>query len=105
MAQFDVYENPNRAQREGFPFLVVMQSDQLDHYSTRLVMPLTRMANPPVLLPRRLTQSVKVGGEALHPAAHLCAALPARLLRHPVASLLSQADTLRDAFDAVIAGV
>jgi toxin CcdB len=105
VAQFDVFENPNRLQREGFPYLVVMQSDQLDHYSTRFVMPLTRMANPPALLPRRLTQTVRVGGEALHPAAHLSASLPERLLRNPVASLRSQADTLRDALDAVVSGV
>lgn len=105
MAQFDVFENPNRVQREGFPYLVVMQSDQLDHYSTRLVMPLTRMVNPPALLPRRLTQTVRVSGEALHPAAHLSAALPERLLRGPIASLRSQADVLRDALDAVLSGV
>lgn len=105
VAQFDVFENPNRVQREGFPYLVVMQSDQLDHYSTRLVMPLTRMVNPPALLPRRLTQTVRVSGEALHPAAHLSAALPERLLRGPIASLRSQADILRDALDAVLSGV
>ena len=105
MAQFDVFENPNRAQREGFPYLVVMQSDQLDHFSTRFVMPLIRLANPPAMSPRRLTQTVRVGGEALHLAPHLSASLPERLLRRPVASLRSQADTLRDALDAVISGV
>ena len=68
-------------------------------------MPLIRMVNPPAMLPRRLTQTVKVGGEALHLAPHLSASLPERLLRRPVASLRSQADTLRDALDAVISGV
>ena len=105
MSQFDVFENPNRAQREGFPYLVVLQSDQLDHYSTRLVMPLIRMPKPPATVPRRLAQTVRVAGEALHLAPHLSASLPERLLRHPVASLRSQADTLRDALDAVISGV
>ncbi|MBC7484211.1 MAG: CcdB family protein [Rhizobacter sp.] len=105
MAQFDVFENPHRVQREGFPYLVVMQSDQLDHYSTRLVMPLTRMVNPPAALPRRLTQTVKVGGEALHPAALLSAFVRERLLRDPVVSLRSHADVLRDALDAVRSGV
>ena len=105
VSQFDVFENPNRAQREGFPYLVVLQSDQLDHFSTRLVMPLVRMPNPPAMLPRRLAQTVWVASEALHLAPHLSASLPERLLRHPVASLRSQADTLRDALDAVISGV
>ena len=105
MAQFDVFEDPNRVQREGFPYLVVMQSDQLDHYSTRLVMPLTRMVNPPTVLPRRLTQTVKVDGEAMQPAAHLSASVLERLLRDPVVSLRSQAEALRDALDAVRSGV
>ena len=105
MAQFDVLENPNCVQREGFPYLVVMQSDQLDHDSTRLVMPLTRMVNPPAVLPHRLTLTVKISGEALHPAAHLSASVPERMLRHPVVSLRSQADVLRDALDAVLSGV
>ena len=104
-AQFDVFENPNRVQREGFPYLVVIQNDQLDHYSTRLVMPLARLANVPSVLPRRLTQTVRVAGEALHPAAHLSAPLPQRILGRPVASLRNQADVLRDALDAVISGV
>jgi toxin CcdB len=104
-AQFDVFENPNRVQREGFPYLVVIQSDQLDHYSTRLVMPLARLAKVPSVLPRRLTQTVRVAGEALHPAAHLSAPLPHRILARPVASLATQADILRDALDAVVSGV
>lgn len=105
MAQFDVYENPNLSQRAGYPYLVVLQSDQLDHYSTRLVMPLARMANTPSMLPRRLTQRVIIGDEALHLAAHLAAPLPERLLRRPVMSLRSQADAFRDALDAVVSGV
>lgn len=105
MAQFDVFENPNRVQREGYPYLVTMQSDQLAHYSTRLVMPLARLENTPAMLPRRLTQTVVVAGEALHLAAHLSAPLPERLLRRPVCSLRSQADALCDALDAVMSGV
>jgi toxin CcdB len=105
MAQFDVYENPNVAQREGFPYLVVLQNDQLDHLSTRFVMPLARLHRPPAHAPRRLAQVVSIGGEELHLAAHLCAPLPARVLRKPVASLVREAQALLDAIDAVIAGV
>ena len=105
MAQFDVYENPNVSQREGFPYLTVLQNDQLDHLSTRFVMPLARLRRPPAQAPRRLAQVVSIGGEELHPAAHLCAPLPARLLRKPIASLASEAQALMDAIDAVLAGV
>jgi hypothetical protein len=34
MRQFDVYANPNVPQRAAFPYLVVMQSEHLDDYST-----------------------------------------------------------------------
>jgi toxin CcdB len=105
MAQFDVFENPNVAQREGFPYLVVLQSDQLDHLSMRLVMPLARLAERPANAPRRLAQTIAIEGEAVHLAAHLCAALPARLLRKPVASLPHEAALFIDALDAVISGV
>lgn len=104
-AQFDVFENPNRAQREGFPYFVVMQSDQLDFFSTRFVMPLARMAQVPAVLPRRLSQTVEIRGERLHPAAHLSAPLPKRVMGEPVASLKAQADVLREALDAVVSGV
>jgi toxin CcdB len=105
MAQFDVYANPTAASRDGYPYLVVLQSDQLDHLSTRLVMPLQRLERAPGDLPRRLAQMVLIDGEPLHPAAHQCAAMPARLLRRPVASLAAEQSVLRDAIDAVISGV
>lgn len=105
MPQFDAYVNPNHEQRAGFPYLVVLQSDQLDHYTTRLVMPLVRLSKTPERLPRRLTERVVVLGEPLYLAAHLSAALPARLLRKPVQSLRDQSDPIREALDAVLSGV
>jgi hypothetical protein len=105
MAQFDAYENPNVAQRVSFPYLVVMQSDQLSHHSTRFAMPLSRLPRPPADLPRRLSQAVDIQGEVLYPAAHLCGAWPVQVLRTPVVSMRPQADVLRDALDAVISGL
>lgn len=105
MAQFDLYANPSAVQREAFPYVVVLQSDHLDHYSTRLVMPLARLKRIPETLPRRLALTVNVDGETLHLASHLCAPLPARLLKEPLRSLRDQAPSLLDALDAVISGV
>jgi toxin CcdB len=105
MAQFDVYLNPTPAAREGFPYLVVLQSDQLDHLLTRLVMPLQRLQGPPDGFPRRLSQSILIDGERLYLAAHQCAAMPARVLRKPFCSIASEQGVLRDALDAVLSGV
>ncbi len=105
MAQYDVYENPNIAQRAAFPFIVVLQNDQLDYQSTRFVMPLARLPHPPLRIPKRLAQTVEVVGEKLFLSAHLCGAIPARLLRAPVVNLRRDASVLSDALDAVVSGV
>jgi toxin CcdB len=105
LAQFDAHANPSATQREVFPYVVVVQHDQLDHYSTRLVMPLTRMKSPPKGQPHRLSQSVEVRGERLWLAPHLCAAVPSRVLGRPVASLRAAQHQFVDAFDAVSSGV
>jgi toxin CcdB len=105
MAQFDAYENPTIGQREAFPYFVVLQSDQLDHYSTRLVMPLARAAVAPDAAPRRLSQSLTVRGERLYLAPHLLAALPGKVLKRPVESLRADAAIFIDALDAVVSGV
>jgi toxin CcdB len=105
MAQFDVYENPSVAQRGGFPYLVVLQSDLLNDLTTRLVMPLCRFSGPASVLPRRLTASLDVQGDTYYLAAYQCAALPAKVLKTAVTNVASQADVLRDALDAVLSGV
>jgi len=105
MRQFEVFANPNVAQRVAFPYVVVMQSEQLQHHSTRLVMPLARLPHAPAAAPRRLSAAVTVAGEALYPAAHLCGALPSRLLRQSAGVLRDQSHLLIDALDAVISGI
>lgn len=105
MRQFEAFANPNVAQRPAFPYVVVMQSEQLQHHSTRLVMPLARLPRAPGSAPRRLSAPVTVAGETLYPAAHLCGALPARLLRQSAGLVREQSDVLVDALDAVISGI
>jgi toxin CcdB len=105
VAQFDTHANPSAAQREVFPYVVVIQHDQLARYSTRLVMPLSRMPSPPKGQPHRLSQSVEVKGERLWLAPHLCAAVPTRVLGRVVASLRAERGRFVDALDAVVSGV
>jgi toxin CcdB len=50
-------------------------------------------------------QTVDVNGETLYLAAHQCAAVPAKLLKKPVASVAVQAAAVIDALDAVVSGV
>lgn len=105
MAQYDVYPNPTGTQRSVVPFVVVLQSDQLAHHNTRLVMPLMRLPRAPVASPRRLATTVDVLGELLYLGAHQCAALPVSQLKLPILSLKNQSTQLSDALNAVISGV
>lgn len=105
MAQYDVYPNPTPAARQGFPYLVDLQSAQLNRLPTRLVMPLQRLPRVPEGLPRRLVQTVEVDGEALYLAAHQCAAVPVGMLRRRVATVAGQVAIVIDALDAVVSGV
>jgi toxin CcdB len=105
VAQYDVYANPNAQQRQAFPYLVELQSDQLGCYATRLMMPLARLSGVPANLPRRLTETAAVDDELFYLAAHLCAPFPVKLLQRPVASLRHDASVFVDALDAVISGV
>lgn len=105
MAQFDVFDNPSPRAREGFPYLVDMQSAQLRHLPTRLMMPLQRLSRQPAGLPRRLGLAVTIAGERLYPAPHQCAAVPAKLLGKPLMSMNTEQHVFRDALDAVVSGV
>jgi len=40
MAQYDVFSNPSRCAAEGIPYVVVIQSDLLDAFPTRMTVPL-----------------------------------------------------------------
>ncbi len=104
MPQWDVYPNPVLASRERIPYLVVVQSDLLDHLPTRLVAPLSRSAVERGW-PPRLAPTFDVAGETLRLKAHETGVVPARALRQPVASLRTDSLRIIDALDAVISGI
>ena len=105
MAQFEVYPNPNGRQRDGVPFLVVMQSDLLDHLPTRLVVPLVVERFNTASLPSRLSPSFRIDGRTLYLWPQQTATILARMLGTPVASLKEDQSMLLDALDAVISGI
>ena len=105
MAQFDVYPNPSSRLRDGIPYLVVMQSDLLDHLPTRLVMPLVIERFNAAPLPSRLSPSFRIDGQTLHLWPQQTATILVRMLGEPVASLKDDQSRLVDALDAVIGGI
>jgi len=105
MAQFDVYINPQAGSRQFVPYLVDIQSALIDQLTTRLVVPLSRIGSGAEKLPRRLTSLFEIDGETLALLPHLTAPVQMRLLKKPVMTLLSRADELTAALDAVVSGV
>ena len=105
MPQWDVYANPALGSRAQLPFLVVLQSDLLEHLPTRLVAPLSRSAIPAGALPKRLAAVFEIAGEQLLLKPHEAGVIPARALGAPVASLRAQAQRIIDALDAVLSGI
>ncbi len=105
VARFDVYKNPSTRQRSGVPYLVVMQSDLLDHLPTRLVMPLVVERFNLGALPSRLSPSFRIMGETLYLWPQQTGTVLARMLGEPVASLQTEQARLLDALDAVISGI
>ena len=105
MAQFDVYANPSSRQRDGIPYLVVIQSDLLDHLPTRLVMPLVAERFNAAALPSRLSPSFRIEGQTVYLWPQQTATILTRMLGEPVTSLKDDQSRLVDALDAVISGI
>ncbi|OUM01347.1 CcdB family protein [Variovorax sp. JS1663] len=105
MAQFDVYANPVKSQREDIPWCVDIQSDLLASLSTRLVIPLASRKHTPAVSPRRLCPVVQWEGESFVALPQMAAPFRTRDLGSAHGSLRSHASELVASIDAVISGI
>jgi toxin CcdB len=103
MARFDVYANPDPAERKSTPNLLDVQNNYIDALSTRVVLPLRREAafGPAA---RHLNPVVIVGGEAVVLDTAAIGAVPAAELKKWVASLKADRNTIQDALDTLLGG-
>jgi len=100
MARFDVYANPETAERKHTPFFVDVQNDYIDHLATRVVIPLRReLAFGP--RPRDLNPLLKVGNESVVLDTAAIGAVPASELRKAVAELREYRPLIQEALDAL----
>lgn len=104
MAQFDVHPNPVLEMRDGAPFVLDLQSNQLAALPTRIVAPLARLDGT-LKLVRNLNPLVEVKGESLAVMPHLAAALPAKVLEPPIASLEARRHDIVAALDFLFTGI
>jgi hypothetical protein len=99
--QHDLFANPNRRERLGFPFIVDLQADTVDS-AYRIIAPLTA-ASPRAPI-TRLLPIVEHEGQRYAVLFSLMTSLSARLLRHPVGSIAPWRDDLTRALDWLFFG-
>jgi toxin CcdB len=98
MACFDIH-----ALRAGGGPVVDVQSDLLEPFGTRVVVPLIDLAHAPQA-PRRLNPILEVDGRPMILATHLLAAMHTGELGPPLGSLAAHRDAIRAALDMLFLG-
>ena len=98
MARFDVYRNP-----DGPGCLLDIQADLLSHLNTRVVVPLLPRAQAPQPA-RTLNPCFDIAEESLVMSTQFMAAVPATLLKHPLANLSGRHDDIVAAIDLLMQG-
>ena len=99
MAQFDVYRSPDAADE----FWLDCQSELIDRFETRLVVPLMPVTPRKQSTPR-LQPVFKIEGMQLIMATQLASAVPTRLMTRRVANLAESRDEIIAAFDVLLTG-
>lgn len=100
MARFDLYANPDTADRRSIPFLLDVQSDHLGALDTRVVVPLYLRERFAVSV-RRLNPTLNATGKAVVMDTASIGAVPMADLRRPVANLIDQQFDIQDALDTL----
>lgn len=96
MAQFDVHWLDDS-------YVLDCQSNLIDLFGTRLVVPLLPGEGAPNPL-KRLTPQFYIRGEHHTMATPLAAAVPENALRHPILSLAEHRDAIQGALDMLFSG-
>ncbi|MGD8208840.1 MAG: CcdB family protein [Desulfobacterales bacterium] len=103
MAQFDVYQNPNKETNQTVPYLLDLQADLLDNLATRVVVPLVAAT----LIGRavkHLNPRFKIKGEAVFMSSSELAGVPRSALGEKIASLKEQRNEIIAALDFLYTG-
>ena len=101
MRQFDVFANPDRLQSATYPYLLILQSDFVDHTSLVVAAPFTDhvTAIPPIY------PAFTIGGRRLMLLIPDLASLPRTLLLlQPVTNLAPMRDRIIRALDILFIG-
>ena len=100
MARFDVFNNPDAAERAHTPYFLDVQNDRIDGIESRVVIPLrTEQAFGPRA--RDLNPQLNVGEALLVLDTAALGAVPMNALRRPVMHLSAGRDEVQAALDTL----
>ncbi|SDC34740.1 toxin CcdB [Variovorax sp. CF079] len=103
MARFDVYANPDPADRTTIPFMLDVQNGFLDVLETRVVVPLYIRGRFTTRV-RNLNPELEVAGKAVIMDTASIGAVPISDLRRPVTNLADRQLEIQDALDTLFPG-
>ena len=103
VARLDVYANPDATEAARTPFFLDVQNDHIQGLKTRVVAPLWAQAWLAVPM-EDLNPTFTVAGQAVVMDTPALGAVPAALLRRPVANLASDQLAIQNALDALLGG-
>jgi len=98
--RFDVYANPEVAERKQIPYLLDVQNDYIDALTTRVVIPLRRES---VFGPRarNLNPAFIIAADNVVLDTAALGAIPASELRKPIANLREARAVIQEALDTL----
>jgi toxin CcdB len=100
MKRFDVYRNPELRTRAHFPYFVIVQSDLIDDFDTRVVVPLMRKRAAAT----RLNPIIEFDGEPLVLKTQQLASVPTRLLTMQCGNVAQAHSAIFRAIDFLFSG-
>lgn len=105
MAQFDVYNNPSKATRKTYPYILDIQNDVISEIATRIVVPLADnryMSSEEI---KRLTPKINYEDKELLILIPQIASMSTKPLKNPIGSLSHLRDEIITALDFAITGI
>lgn len=103
LRQFDVFRNPSTRTRAARPFFIVLQSDQISLFDTRIVAPL--VAPMKIAWFERLMPEVTIAKKRYVIFTPELGPMPIHALQPPVANLESERYRIISALDLVFTGI
>jgi len=103
LRQFDVFPNPSPRTRSTHPYFIILQSDRLERFSTRIVAPLVVATKIEFL--EKLTPEVTVKGKKYLIAMADLGPIPVQALQPAVANLEAERYRIVAALDLVFTGI